>query len=141
MKNFLYPLFFLALTGFSSLSFGQESNPSQPQLLERLAVIVQNCAVAHVQRHSDRYFVESFGSRCQVFHVESKGQAQIYLGGQWYTAKVTENADSDGGDLDDLTVLNDQGQIVATRTAVAAFDDVVYALSGLGSRFVPLLQD
>jgi len=133
MKNYLYPFFTAALASLAAVT--QARADVSPLLLDRLAVIVQNCAVAEVRESYDHRSIQSFVSRCQVLQIQSNSKALIYDQGQWYQALVTENADSDGGDLDDLTIRNAAGQVVATRTAFPAFDNVIFALAGHGAKF------
>ena len=52
------------------------------------------------------------------------------IDGEWLKAVITESAESDGGDLNDLIIYNLKGEILATKTNIAAFDSVIVAMAG-----------
>lgn len=66
--------------------------------------------------------------------------ATLILNGQPLTAALTESPFADGGDLDDLTIRNQSGQIVAEAKNIPSFGDVILALAG-GDDSFPLVFD
>jgi len=69
-------------------------------------------------------------STCADLKLRSERRAEILIDGEWYLAEVTDSPHADGGDLDNMTLKNQSGQVVAERSDVAAYDMVVLALAG-----------
>jgi hypothetical protein len=68
-------------------------------------------------------------SECAAL-VLNNNQLNFNVLGQSFTAQVQDSADSDGGDLNDLQVTNEQGQIVVQASNILAYGDVIQALVG-----------
>jgi hypothetical protein len=100
-------------------------------ILKDIKEEVKKCAA----KDSGSGTAAQFKSTCSSVRLISKSQAQILLGSEWFTAKVSESEDSDGGDLDNLKVYNSRGELVAQRSNVIAYDNVVYAMIGGAANF------
>jgi hypothetical protein len=69
-------------------------------------------------------------NECSNFKLLSSNEAQVLIAGEWLTATVTESLESDGGDLDDLLIVNSKGQAVARKSNIASYGSVLTALTG-----------
>jgi hypothetical protein len=69
-------------------------------------------------------------NNCSNFKLLSPSEAQILIAGDWLTATIAESSESDGGDLDDLTIVNSKGQAVARKSNIASYGNVLGALTG-----------
>ncbi len=74
--------------------------------------------------------VVAFESTCPSLKILSQNKAQIFIENVWYTATISDSEDSDGGDLDNMVLTNPAGKVVATRTNVAAYNQVILAMTG-----------
>jgi len=90
----------------------------------------KKCTVQTVATQGEDKHVTSYRSTCKTLRLLSPSSAQIYIDAEWFIAKITESAESDGGDLDDLFVYNSKGKLVAKRTNIAAYDNIVVAMAG-----------
>lgn len=100
-----------------------------PDFWKKLNNLVSQCAV---KPYTVVQGVKAYGplrSLCQELHAEGN-QAEFVLDGETFSAQMQESADSDGGDLDDISVQNSQGAAVAQRQNVLAYDDVLLGLAG-----------
>jgi hypothetical protein len=82
---------------FASLKFWHEVH-----------ALVERCGVRTVTEENGQTVNGYMRSDCPELEV-STNLARFYLGGEWYTATLTDSMDSDGGDLNDLVVLDQQG--------------------------------
>jgi hypothetical protein len=98
------------------------------ELLHDIQIEVQKCAVPLVQNTNEVMTVIGYKSKCSTLQVISKESAKIFIDGQWYSAKIAESKESDGGDLDDLFIFDSKGTLVAKRINVPAYDNVVLAM-------------
>jgi hypothetical protein len=67
-------------------------------------------------------------------------RASFVIDGRAYVATLADSEQSDGGDLNDLTIEDADGRVVAQADMILAFGDVIFALSGADDRF-QLVQD
>lgn len=108
------------------------------ELLQDLATLTIRCAIhpysIDLTGKKTYYPIES---RCPQIRVTSPRTALIYLEHQTYYAELLESRDSDGGDLDDLFILDSYGRRVAMRHNVAAFDDVLLSIAGGREQEIP----
>jgi hypothetical protein len=116
----------LSLSGFAMAN----DNGTKKELLSDIKEETKKCAVQIVSVTVESESVLKFESECSSFKILSTTEAQILIEGQWLTARITESDESDGGDLDDLAILNSKGQILATRTNIPAYDNIVVAMAG-----------
>ena len=150
MNNIQYKLTTIILsllaTSFISLpTLAQSSNDQlnildvsgNHELLQDVKTEVKKCTVELLSNASadeeaiyQNGKVVGFKSICTSLVIISENKAQILIENQWYTAVITESADADGGDLDNMQLFNTSGQVVATRSNVAAYDHVILALAG-----------
>lgn len=102
------------------------------ELLQDIKEQTKKCAVQLVSEASETQNsnVVGYKSVCNELKIISPSEAQLYIEGEWLTANITESAESDGGDLDDLTITNAKGQTLATKTNIAAYDSVLVAMAG-----------
>lgn len=96
------------------------------EILQDLKAQVQSCAVELVSGGK----VVGFQSVCPTLRLLSQAQAQVMIEGHWYTASLAESDLSDGGDLDNMSLYNDRGAVVAARSNVPAYDQIVLAMVG-----------
>ena len=114
---------------FTNASFAND-NGTKKELISDIKIETKKCAVQIVAVNTDSEQVQAFRSVCNTLVIVSRDEAQIQIEGEWLTAKITESAESDGGDLDDLAITNANGQVLATKTNIPAYDSVVVAMAG-----------
>ncbi|MDR3607630.1 MAG: hypothetical protein P4M08_09645 [Oligoflexia bacterium] len=118
------------------------SRSNDRELLQDLRNLTLKCVVRP-------YTIDAQGAKialplrsiCSELVVTAPETATIQIENQVFTAELTESEDSDGGDLDHLTIRNDEGQIVAQRRNVAAFDDILIALAAGSENFPDVLEN
>lgn len=112
----------------------------QPTILSEITDLAHQCVVQpYTYNRMGKRQTLRLQSHCTEIQSSDPMHADLYLKGQHYRAVLAESADSDGGDLDHLSILNDQGQVMATRQNVAAFNEILIALAG-GDTGFPELQ-
>lgn len=117
---------------FSSFSVFSKDLEGKKELLSDLKEETKKCAVQIVATKptADNSEVVGFKSVCTSLVIVSQAEARLYIDGEWVVATIKESTESDGGDLDDLYITNDQGKILATKTNIPAYDSVIVALVG-----------
>jgi hypothetical protein len=108
-----------------------EASPRK-ELLRDIKVLTKKCTVQIVAVANETQAENFLGYRslCGTLNILSAVEAEIFVEGEWLTATVTESGESDGGDLNDLTVTRSNGQIVATKTNIASYNSVIVAMAG-----------
>lgn len=86
------------------------------------------CTVLYVSI-SDENKILGSKSICSTYQIHSPRKASIKIYGEWYTAIIKESKYSDGGDLDNLKIINKSGRVVASRTNVPSCGNIIFALS------------
>ena len=99
------------------------------ELLFDVRTEARRCAVLVVS-NKDFNKILDFKSSCDTFVIDSRRMAHIFVDRQWLTATIVDSADSDGGDLDNLTISNSRGRVLATRTNIPSCGSIVVALAG-----------
>lgn len=127
IKNSLLTLSLLATTQL----FANDLTPKK-ELLQDVKSQTKTCIVQIVSsaNETENEKVLAFRSVCKTLKISSPTEAQIFIDGEWLTATIAESAESDGGDLDDLTIANSKGDVLATKTNIAAYDSVIVAMAG-----------
>lgn len=124
----------LALCSFQALagpSNSLDAGGKARELLQDLAALTIKCAIHPYSINSaGQKIYYPLQSRCPQLRITSASTALIYLERQTFYAELLESRDSDGGDLDDLFILDSYGRRVAMRHNVAAFDDILLSLAG-----------
>ncbi len=111
------------------------------ELLQDLAAMTIKCAIRPYSIGlNGKKTYSPLESRCPQLRITSSRTALIYLERQTYYAELLESRDSDGGDLDDLFILDSYGRRVAMRHNVAAFDDVLLSLAGGREQEIPEIR-
>jgi hypothetical protein len=117
-----------------------ESSGPARELLADLAALTLKCAVRPYSIDaSGKKIYYPLESRCPELRPTSPRTALVYLERKTFYAELLESRDSDGGDLDDLFILDAYGHRVAMRHNVAAFDDILLALAG-GHEQIPEIR-
>jgi hypothetical protein len=123
---------FIACTLLASTQiFSFEASPRK-EILRDIKIQTKKCVVQIVERNleAQNENVVGYKSLCGTFQISSPSEAHVFFEGEWLTASITESAESDGGDLDDLTITNSKGQIQVTKTNIAAYDSILVAMAG-----------
>ncbi len=119
------------LLAFSSfLVLGAHATDARKELLNDIKLETKKCARQLTSRNNEGETVTGYKSVCSSLIIHSTIEAQILIDGKWLTAHINESRDSDGGDLDDLTIQSAQGKILATRKNIPAYDSVIVAMIG-----------
>ena len=131
MKKIIFHTLTLSLILLSSnLAFALANSDAKKELLFDIKTETKKCVVQHIAVTSESQNTISFESVCDSLKIVSSTEAQIEIEGQWFTARITESAESDGGDLDDLTIFNSNGKVVATKTNIPSYDNIIVAMAG-----------
>lgn len=134
MKSVLFVLVFSFATAVFAGSPGNDNGTGNSGDRKDLLFAIKNqtkaCAVKLVVTRGDHKVTVGYKSTCDTLKINSDFEAQIYMNKQWYTARITEASETDGGDLDDLAIYNEKGHLMATRKNVPAFDQVLNAMVG-----------
>ena len=126
MKNKI--IFFISLlSGLSALAL---PSSVRKELLLDIKEETKKCALEIVSTSRDAKEVAGYETSCNSLKILSGQEAQVFVEGNWYTVRIKEAAESDGGDLDDLFVYNEAGEVVAKKTNVAAYNSVIRAMAG-----------
>ncbi|MBC7540520.1 MAG: hypothetical protein H7281_16975 [Bacteriovorax sp.] len=129
MKKIIFAATMSLLFVTTSYVFAND-NGTKKELLADIKEETKKCAVQIISVSSESENVLNFESECSSLKILSSNEAQILIDGQWLTARITESGESDGGDLDDLAILNSEGKVLATKTNIPAYDSVVVAMAG-----------
>lgn len=130
LKSFLLSM----LTVTFSLAAHAELEQMSSNIFSELKSETQKCAVQILDADFDgKQKPTIFVSDCATLVIHSSEVAQVFVQGQWVTAKIYESEDSDGGDLYDLSIFDINGHLIAERTNTPAFGHVVLALAGSGN--------
>lgn len=121
----------LAMCMVSTLSHSKDLS-TKKELLADIKEETKKCAVQVVGNtpENDNGTVIGFKSVCSSLVITSTSEAHILIDGEWIVAKIKESKESDGGDLDDLFILNAKNQVIATKTNVPSYDNVIVAMAG-----------
>lgn len=126
MKFSRFSVFLISVTLFAGLFVPIESQARErkpPRFWQEVRALVKRCSV--VSQDAER--LQSIcASEVQTF---SNG-AQLRLNDRNYFAYIRDSEESDGGDLNDITVQDARGRTVAERKNVPAFGDVLLGLMG-----------
>jgi hypothetical protein len=137
MNRFLV-LMMLFISGFVQSQVQPQNQSQLPMvshsLISDIEALAQKCVVRVVKEEQNRKVAVGYKSNCSSLVEKSATQAQIFVNGTWYQAQLSESLDSDGGDLNNLTIVDQNGNLVASRKNVAAFGNILVALAG-GDRF------
>lgn len=123
-------LFSLFGAAFSSHALASEAeSPARSRFWDQVQNLVLSCAVEPVKVADGRKITGPLRSSCDEVQV-SGNEARLFVDGRWYTAVLTDSAESDGGDLNDIRVEDEKGNVVAELHNVPAFGDVLLGLAG-----------
>jgi hypothetical protein len=109
---------------------GVHATDNRKELLSDIKLETKKCARQLTSRSNEGETVTGYKSVCTTLKILSTSEAQILIDGVWLTALISESSDSDGGDLDDLTIQTSHGKILATRKNIPAYDSVIVAMAG-----------
>jgi hypothetical protein len=127
MKNILHvAIITFAIFGSNYVS----AKDSAKEILADIKVETKKCAVKLVSGNTEGKTVVGFKSICKSLKILSSSEAQILIDGAWLTAIICESSQSDGGDLDDLTIQSSTGKVLATKKNIPAYDSVIVAMAG-----------
>lgn len=122
------------ISAFSSLLFPLSMFASQmepkKELLQDIQTETKKCAVQTGDASNNDKESIGFTSTCANLRIISKSEAQIFIDGDWLQATISESAESDGGDLDDLLITDSKGKVLARKLNVPAYDNVIFAMVG-----------
>ena len=115
----------------SSALWATEVSPKR-ELLEDIKDQTKECVFQIIAKNTflKNEVIVGYKSYCNTLLILSNKEAQIYVDNEWFTATISESEDSDGGDLNDLTVVNANGQVVIQKTNIASFNSVLAAMAG-----------
>ena len=126
---------------FSTLNARAEVAPQDP-FWSDLQELVVLCAEQPIERTPEgKEIALPLRSTCkQLIVTRDALNAHFVLEGEAFQANLVESEYSDGGDLYHLTIINNAGEEIATRTNFPAFGDILLALAGTheGFRRVPV---
>ena len=124
----------LKISFFSCLLFPQSIFAAGMEPKKELLMYIQSetkkCAVQTGDSSNNEKEEIVFTSACASLRIISKSEAQILIEGEWLRATISESSESDGGDLDDLLISDSKGKILARKTNVPAYDNVIFAMVG-----------
>lgn len=115
----------------SMASFAKDLS-AKKELLADIKAETKKCAVQVVSNESstEGKKVLGFKSVCASLAIVSDQEAHLLIDGEWIIAKITESKESDDGDLDDLTITNQKGKVLATKSNIPAYDNIIVAMAG-----------
>jgi hypothetical protein len=123
-------LLVLSVVVSNALAIGSGNAGNRRDMLFIIKNEAKACGVKLVVNKGDYKETLGYESTCETLKIISDWQAQVYLHKQWYTVSIAESLDSDGGDLNDMAVVNEKGNVVALRKNVPAFNHVLNAMVG-----------
>ena len=120
----------------------ESSRPTRlPFSWEQLRAFVQKCAVQPFARGTrGRKVLGTLRSVCPELSVYG-AHARFTLHGETFKAEITESPFSDGGDLIDLKITNERGEVLAEAPTVLAYSDVILALALGNDDFAEIEDD
>ena len=105
-----------------------------------LSAFTKECAVQPYSLNSVGNMVYSrIESRCPEKLKIDEATAAFTLNGEKFVATIEDSIFADDGDLNDLTIKNEEGRVVYSQKTILAFGDVVRAMRG-GSDSLELIQ-
>jgi hypothetical protein len=108
----------------------QSSTRAQERFWTDVRDLVSRCSVQEIDRDSSGRIASShLRSSCAELEVRG-ATATFTIEGETFVASMTESTLSDDGDLWNVYVQDSEGRLVATRTNVLAFGDILLALAG-----------
>lgn len=112
-------------------TFGYSKNISaKKELLADIKSETKKCAVQFIDSSVDNGKVLGFKSVCTSLVIISENEAHILIDGEWLIAKISESKESDGGDLDDLVISDAKGKVLAKKSNIPAYDNIIVAMAG-----------
>ena len=126
MKKVL--LIFVFSLSFNIFASGFHSKDRE--LLQDIKIETKKCAVQVVNTKNNTPNIVGYKSVCNTLQIINQTEAKLLLDGTWVMAVISESKESDGGDLDDLTVYSMNGKILATKTNIPAYDNIIVAMAG-----------
>jgi hypothetical protein len=134
MKIFTALVLFAVLL-FSSSAFAQNSDSSPAGFWNGLEALVARCAVhPYTTMDSGEKTYGPMESVCADLKINGSS-AVFVIDGEVFVATLQDSADSDGGDLNDVTVADSHGDVIITQQNVLAYRDIVVALVGRSVKF------
>lgn len=119
--------------------YAEVSNSTE--LLQKVKSLTLRCAVQPYKLSSNGNKVfSSPKSHCSEIQVDGN-KATLLVEGETFYAEIVESDDTDGGDLNHLTLFNSKNEVVAQRFNVLGFDNVLIALAGGKEEFIQILED
>lgn len=100
------------------------------ELLLDIKEETKKCAIEVVALSRESKEVFGYETHCDTLKLISSTEAQVFVDGSWFSVHITESPESDGGDLDDMFVYNEKNELVARKSNVAAYENVVRAMAG-----------
>lgn len=113
-----------------SSSFIMDTSRSEKYLFIQLQKHVAECVEKNATSVSEDGKSIGFRVKCQDVRLLSANQMLVKYGGQIYSIILSESAESDGGDLNDLRIYDSRSNLVVSKDNVLAFNNVVAALVG-----------
>jgi hypothetical protein len=118
----------LAATLMSASAMAGAIDP-QARFWADVSAKVRGCVIQPVTMVNGQKQASSLKSICQDVEVY-QGGVYFRMNNALYYAYLQESAQSDGGDLYDVYVINRAGRVIAQRQNVPAFGDVLLGLAG-----------
>jgi hypothetical protein len=144
MKTQLLIIIMLSFSTFNVFAAQEENMWTQAghfQILQEVKSEVKKCAVMFISSSEDHNVIRSFESKCETLKLHSHKLAQVFVDGNWYSAHLYTSEYADAGDLNNLEIRDQTGHIVATRSHIPAFNNIVLAMTGgdqrLETKFLP----
>jgi hypothetical protein len=130
-----YLIALILVSAFSLQAQATEIPARDDNFLSTAEALVLNCVVQPYALGPDgRKVFGNLRSTCVELKVDERDTAdrrvEFSMNDQSYVAFVQESESSDGGDLYDVTVVDERASVVATRKSIAAFGDALLALAG-----------
>jgi len=125
-----YVTYLASIAGLLTLqpAFASPSTPTS--VWPEASALVQRCASQTICIRQDGSRLASpLKSVCPELVIDGT-TARFTLHGKTYVANITESEDSDGGDLNDLTLSDADGNFAENHHNVLGFDDVLLTLLG-----------
>lgn len=121
---------FASLIGSLALYPASGSAAPTVSLWPEAAALVSRCASQTIcVRQDGSRLASPLRSVCPELVIEG-ATARFSLHGKAYVAKITQSEDSDGGDLNDLTISGTDGTLTENHHDVLGFDDILITLLG-----------
>lgn len=127
---------FAASLSFSGTSLAAGSNHN---ILSELHDLALKCAIQPYNYVNGKKVYGRLKSICAEVKVSGE-VARFEIGKHTYQVVLEDSALSDGGDLNNISITNEKGGLVAHRSNIAAFGDVLLAITGSKEKFVETLD-